>query len=135
MTVTPTPRAAGFSLLEVLVALTLLGMALLFSMSLIAQEPQIQRRLAAHGEALSVLDTLHEAIRDGMSLPLAPQRLDWQGLYDPAPVLTAARDLTVWSEVETLAPEGLYRVTLRARYFVGTASFDHTLETLVWRPR
>ncbi len=135
MTATSTARRSGFSLLETVVALALLGMALLFSMSLIAQEPLIQRRLAAHAEALSVLDTLHEAVRAGMSLPLVPKRLDWQSLYDPPRELSAARDLAVWAEVETLAPEGLYKVTLKARYFVGTESFDRTLETLIWRPR
>jgi prepilin-type N-terminal cleavage/methylation domain-containing protein len=126
---------SGFSLLEVLVALTLLGVALLFSMSLIAQEPQIERRLAAHAEVLEVLDALHEAIRAGMSLPLEPERLDWQELYDPPFELRAARNLTVWSEVESLRPEGLYRVTLKARYSVGPVSFDRTLETMIWRPR
>ena len=125
-TASPSPRSA-FSLLEVLVALSLLGVALLFSMSLIAQEPRIERRLAAHAEVLEVLDTLHEAIRAGMSLPLQPELLEWQDLYDPPLELRVARQLTVTSEVEGLRPEGLYRVTLKARYFVGMQPVDRTL--------
>ena len=127
-------RRAGFSLIEALVALSLLGVALLYSMALVAQEPLVERRLAAHAEAYSVLDTLHEAIRAGMALPDRPGRLDWRELYDPPPELRAARELAVWSEVETLSPPGLFRVTLRARYFVGERSFDRTLETMIWRP-
>ncbi len=134
MTTGSSARRAGFSLVEVLVALSLLAVALLFSMSLVAQEPQVERRLAAHAEAYAVLDTLHEAIRAGMALPDRPERLDWRALYDPPPELRAARELSVWSQLETLSPPGLFRVTLRARYFVGERSFDRTLETMIWRP-
>lgn len=127
-------HGSGFSLIETLVALTLLGLALLFTMSLLAQEPRIERRLRAHSEALGVLDAVHEAIRAGAALPPGSERFDWQALYDPPPALEAAENLALWTEVDRRSPAGLYRVTLRARYFVGPRSFDRTLETLVWRP-
>lgn len=126
-------RRGGFSLLEALVALVLIGLALLFTMSLLAQQPQIERRLTAHSEVLQVLGDLHETIRAGMRLSIGEQRLEWQSIYDAAPVLAAADNLVVWSTVERLEPEGLYRVQLKARYFVGHRTFDHVLETMVWR--
>jgi prepilin-type N-terminal cleavage/methylation domain-containing protein len=130
----PHPRDAGFSLIETLVALTLIGMALFFTMSLLAQEPQVLRRLRAHAEALEVLDAVHESIRAGMSLALGNHRVDWEALYDPPRTFDAATDLVVFSEVEARIPSGLYEVTLRARYFVGEQSFDRVLTTRIWRP-
>ncbi|MEE8525726.1 MAG: prepilin-type N-terminal cleavage/methylation domain-containing protein [Thermoanaerobaculia bacterium] len=127
-------KNAGFSLIETLVALMLIGMALFFTMSLLAQEPWVLRRLRAHGEALEVLDTVHEAIRAGRSLAPGSARLDWQRLYDPPRTLDTATNLVIFSEVETLSPRGLYQVTLRARYSVGNQSFDRVLTTMIWRP-
>ena len=124
---------AGFSLIEALVALVILAMVLLATMSLLAQEPFVERRLEAHSEVLEVLDTLHEAIRAGMRLPLGLKRYDWQLLYDPPRTLTTADNLTVWTEVEALSPAGLYKVTLRARYSVGAKSYDRVVETMIWR--
>ncbi len=125
----------GFSLVETLVALTLIAVALLFTIALLAQEPQVQLRLRAHRESLEALDRVHEAIRAGMSLRLGSHRLDWQSLYDPPPSHDAARDLVIWADVEARSPRGLYQVTLRARYFVGERSFDRLLTTRIWRPR
>jgi hypothetical protein len=121
-------------LVETLVALMLIGLALFFAMSLLAQEPLVLRRLQAHHEVLEVLDTVHEAIRAGMSLRRGSHRLDWQALYDPPRTLAVATDLIVWSEVEAEGPPGLYRMTLRARYFVGNQSFDRVLASRIWRP-
>ena len=127
-------KDAGFSLIETLVALMLIGMALLLTMSLLAQEPLVLRRLRAHSEALEVLDAVHEAIRAGMSLSPGSARLEWQLLYDPPRALETATDLVIFSEVEAQSPRGLYQVTLRARYFVGHQSFDRVLTTRIWRP-
>lgn len=125
---------AGFSLVETLVALALLGMALLLTMVLLAQEPQVERRLLAHREALEVLEAAHEEIRGGMALRPGTERLDWQRLYAPPRRLETAADLTLWTTVDPLTPPGLYRVRLRARYAVGRGSFDREVETRVWRP-
>ena len=126
-------QRAGFSLLETLVALSLLGTALLLTMALLAQEPLVGRRLTAHAEVLEVLDTVHEALRAGLAMP-GSARIDWQALYDPDRELEAASNLVIFSEVEALSPRGLSRVELRARYSVGERSFDHVLETMIWRP-
>jgi prepilin-type N-terminal cleavage/methylation domain-containing protein len=126
--------SSGFSLIEVLVALTILGVVLLFSMSLLAQEPRVRRRLAAHREALEVLETVHEEVRAGMRLSLTGRRIDWQRLDDPPRELAAAEELAVWAEVVEERPVGLYRVTLRARYFVAGQPFERSVETMIWRP-
>jgi prepilin-type N-terminal cleavage/methylation domain-containing protein len=134
----PHPSASGFSLLETLVAMALLGVVLLFTLSLLVQEPLVTRRLDAHREVLEVLDTVHEEIRSGMTLSLTPERLDWQTLYEPPRELQVATNLTITSVVEPVSPSalpGLFQVTLTARYLVGRRSFQHELQTRIWRPR
>lgn len=111
-----------------------MGIALLLTMALLAQEPQIQRRLDAHVEVLEILEAAHESIRAGRPLRLGRHSLDWEKMYDPPRKLAAARDLRIW--IETLPADsagGLFQVTLQARYFAGQQSHDRSLSTLVWR--
>ncbi len=129
------PVHGGFSLLETLVALTLMGMVLLFTLSILAHETRIGRTTAAHNEALDILDTVHEAIRAGLPLAVGSELLDWAELYDPPHEATIAERLTIAVEVRALTPSGLYHVTLIARYAVGPWPFERRLETMIWRPR
>jgi prepilin-type N-terminal cleavage/methylation domain-containing protein len=130
----PLPNS-GFSLLETLVALTLIGMVLLFTLSILAHEARIERTSAAHDEALDILDTVHEAIRAGLPLSVGSELVDWTALYDPPRETTVAEHLTIAAEVRALSPPGLYHVVLTARYAVGPRPFERHLETMVWRPR
>ncbi len=125
-------RRAGFSLVETLVALSLLGVALLLTLSLIYQEPRALRRLAAHEQALGALEGTLEAVRAGLRVPAGRESVDLAALYRPEEAI--AEDLVVWSEREPASAGGLYRLTLTARYRVGGQRFQRTVETLVWAP-
>ncbi|MEM7354043.1 MAG: type II secretion system protein [Acidobacteriota bacterium] len=122
----------GFSLLETLVALSLLGVAMLLTLSLLMQEPRTLRRLGAHEEVLRVLELTLEGIRAGRSVPEGRQALDLAALYVPED--SVAQDLRIWSERVEESPFGLYRLTLDARYRVGPDWFQRSLETRVWEP-
>jgi prepilin-type N-terminal cleavage/methylation domain-containing protein len=122
----------GFSLMETLVALTLLAFVLLWTMVLMVEEPQIQRRLDAHAEVLEVLEAVHEGIRAGDAVGPGETMVNWASMDDPPRSLVAARDLKVWSKVEAVSPKGLFHLTLKARYFVGLQPFERSLETLAW---
>ncbi len=125
-------RSAGFSLLETLVALSLLAVALLLTLSLIFQEPRTLNRLAAHEQAFRALEQTLETIRAGRAVPIGRHRVDpsWL-LLPPDP---AAVHLEIWSDRQPESGSGLYRLTLTARYRVGPRRHERTLETLVWYP-
>lgn len=122
------PRG-GFTLLESLVALAILGVALLLGMALVLQQPRLLRRLDARREALRALDSTLEAIRAGV-LPLQSSQLD--GFVTSAGS-GAPRDLVVFVEVTGGGRPDLYLVTLRARYSVYGQSFEPKVQTLFWR--
>ena len=112
----------GFSLLETLIALTILGIALLLGMSLLLQQPRVVRRLDAQRRALAELESTMEALRSG-AIPLQSARL---GPSDtPAVVIDV-------SPAE--GPPGLYQVSLRAIYLVEGRTLERTLDTLIWSP-
>lgn len=122
----------GFSLIETLVALLLIGVILLLAMSLLAQEPGIARRLAAQEEVLEILDAAHESIRAGHRLPSERAPLVWQELFEPGFSLRSASDLKMWTEVTPESIRGLDHVTLSVQWKAGGRSFERTLHTLVW---
>lgn len=129
----PPVRRAGFSLIETLVALSLVGVALLLTMSLLFQEPRVMRRVAAHEQALRALEVTLEAVRAGRAVPLGREQVDLAALYQPEE--ETADDLRVWTEREASSPGGLYPLTLIARYRVGGQPFQRTVETMVWTPQ
>ncbi len=122
----------GFSLLETLVALSLLAVAMLLTLSLIFQEPRALNRLAAHGQAYRALEQTLEAIRAGRTVPLGRELVDPDWLL--LPETPAALDLQIWSDRQEESARGLYRLTLSARYRAGRQWYTRSLETLVWYP-
>ena len=129
------PRAsAGFSLLETLIALTLIATALLFTLAFTAQQARIDRHADAHVEVLDVLETLHERLRDGSAPAEGHTPINWYAVFDPQHYPQVAEDLSVTLDVERLPLDGLYRATLRARYSVAERPFERQVETLIWRP-
>lgn len=112
----------GFSLVETLIALTILGTALLLGMSLVLQQPRVARRLDAQRRALAELESTMEALRSG-AIPLESGRL---GPSDaPAVVIDVS---------PAAGPPGLYEVSLRAVYLVEGQTRERTLDTLIWSP-
>ncbi len=128
----PRHNTRGFTLLEALVALSLLAVAMLLTLALIYQEPRALRRLVAQEQAYHALEQTLESIRAGRAVELGRQPVDPAWLLLPED--PAARDLQLWSELVEESATGLFKLTLTARYRVDHRWFEHSLETLVWEP-
>lgn len=126
----PLDSRDGFSLLEALVGLALIGVALLLSMSLLAQQPGIERRLAAHHEALLALRSQLESLRSAPALPKDGE-LDLTGFL-PSPA--AAENLRMWVDVEKRPERSLYEVELLARYAVAGKTYELKLRSMTFTP-
>lgn len=119
-------RERGFSLLEVLVALTLLGVALLLGGALIGQQRAALERLEAHRDAIFALEATLESLRSG-SRPLVSSVESWPS--------DSARNLRLAVEAVCIEPpEGLWRVRLEARYEAAGDLHERRVETRVFRP-
>jgi prepilin-type N-terminal cleavage/methylation domain-containing protein len=122
-------RPSGFTLLEALVALALLGVALLLGMQLLVQAPRVIRRLDAERQAFRALEATLEGLRSS-STPLQDEEL--QGFLTEAGS-PAPDDLTVSVLVAPADLPGLYHVTLTANYKVLNVKYTKRIETLFWR--
>ena len=122
--------ASGFSLIELLVALVLLGIAFLMGVQLMVQAPRVVRRTDAERQAFRALESVMEGVRAG-AFPIG--NLDIEVLEtavgDPAP-----DDLEIAMRAERLKPDGLYKVSLTATYTAVGEKKENTVETLVWAP-
>ncbi|MCP3961529.1 MAG: prepilin-type N-terminal cleavage/methylation domain-containing protein [bacterium] len=128
----PRSNASGFTLIETVVALSLLGVALLLTLSLIFQEPRTLRRLGAHQQAYRALEVTLEAVRAGMTVPPGHHQVDLGALYQPEEEV--AQHLEVWTETQQTSGSGLYSLVLSARYEVDGKRYHRHLETLLWAP-
>lgn len=127
-------RQSGFSLLEALVGLTIIAVAILLTMSLLAQQPAVELRIAAHQETLRLMEMemeilRSEARRTGGGEPEDGPR-DLSGLPPPTP----ERDLRMWVEMSRRPERSLYEIKLKARYFVQEKIYERTLRSLVFTP-
>jgi prepilin-type N-terminal cleavage/methylation domain-containing protein len=123
-------RQSGFSLVEVLIALVIVGMALLMGMGLALQNPRIVRRTDAERQAFRALESTLEALR-AKEVPLQTSRLGGfaTAVGDPAPL-----DLKVLIEVGPAGLPDLFEVTLSACYTVEHRKFQKSLKTMIWSP-
>ena len=124
------PCQSGFSLLEALIALVLLGVALLLGMELLLQNPRIVRRLDGERQAFRAMESTLEAVRAG-AIPLTSSDL---GRYSTAVGLPAPEDLAISMQVDPAGLPGLFQVTLRATYTVDQRKIQKELQTMVWSP-
>lgn len=123
-------RACGFSLVEVLVALTLLGVALLMGMQLVLQGPRIVRRTDAERQAFRAMESVMESVRAGL-IPVENLEL---GALETAVGAPASKDMKMLMLVEPTDVKGLYHVTLRTTYTTLGVKTEKTLQTMVWSP-
>src|SRR3954451_8239543 len=107
-------RPHGFTLLEAVVGLAILGVALLLGMALVIQLPRDIRRLDAERQAMRAMEASLEAMRAGI-LPVEDSELSGFITLAGAP---AARDLKITVPVSPTERPGLYQVTLTAHYSV-----------------
>lgn len=123
-------RRSAFTLLESLIALAILGVAILFFVMWIWQVWEAEKRLEAHRVALRELEAQNEALRSG-GYPPSPGEM---AILTPLTDLSRLGSHQVEAEAVALETPGLYSVTLRVRYQLGTQAFDHSLEALTWQP-
>lgn len=125
-----TRRQGGFSFLETLLALSILLLALLYGIGLLAAQPRVNARLEAQRQAMRAIEATLEGIRSGV-VPLFDS--------DHSNYATRAGgdlpdDLVVSVRVTPSGVPNLFRVTLTARYKVLGFPHEKRLETLLWRP-
>ncbi|HEX3551960.1 MAG TPA: prepilin-type N-terminal cleavage/methylation domain-containing protein [Thermoanaerobaculia bacterium] len=138
MAIPPGPSQSGqsgFTLLEALVALALLGVALLLGMELVLQNPRMVRRMDGERQAFRAMESTLEAVRAGViPLPLPPPRTAELGGFSTAVGSPARKDLAISMRVDFTALPGLYHVTLRACYTADARKVQKELQTMVWSP-
>jgi prepilin-type N-terminal cleavage/methylation domain-containing protein len=127
-------RPHGFTLLEALIALTVLGVALLMGMALVIQLRRDVRRLDAERQAMRAMEATLEAMRAG-TLPVELYKPDKP--YELSEFITLAgvppdRDtkLGVTVVVTLTSRPGLYQVTLTAHYLVLNTQHKKQLQAL-----
>ncbi len=129
----PCPRrgAAGFSLIETLVALAVLALVLLAGIAAVTGHRRALVRLAAEREATAAVGAVLEGVRAG-AVALAP---DQGPAALPPPVAGGrARGLRLWVETRETPEHGLWEVEVRASYLAAGAPRWRSVKTLVWRP-
>jgi prepilin-type N-terminal cleavage/methylation domain-containing protein len=128
--------AAGFSLIEALVALAILALALLLGLGLIWQQRRVLARLEARDAAESALVEALEILRSG-AVPLVSGPVLVRG--PEAPAAGRGGDLpddvsVVVHVVPAEPPAGLYRGRVLVRCTVSGQTVSRMAETQFWRP-
>ena len=117
-------RERGFSLLETMVALALLGLVLLAATGMVLYHPRMVRRLDAERQVYRAVEAKIEAMRGGVSLEST----------GPKPVFLpgSARNVTLQVTVTREPQPGLYRVVVDAEYTIYSQRLKKRVETMVW---
>ncbi|HEY0512770.1 MAG TPA: prepilin-type N-terminal cleavage/methylation domain-containing protein [Thermoanaerobaculia bacterium] len=123
-------RSSGFSLVEVLIALVLLGVALLLGVELVLENPRVVGRLDGERQAFRAMESTMEAVRAGV---IELRTGDLTGLI-PDVGTPVPRNLSMFMQVDPTATPGLFQVTLTTRYTVFNFPHIKQLQTMVWTP-
>jgi prepilin-type N-terminal cleavage/methylation domain-containing protein len=122
----------GFTLLETLVGLVLLGLVLTLVLSTFARLPAALERLWAKQAAYRTAEAVLEALRAGL-VPIAPGELEL-----PLADFGGGEPLGTGSRLRlNVVPEpqaGLSLVRVQISYTVRGEPAEAALETLTWRP-
>lgn len=118
--------AAGFGLVEALVALTILAITLLLGAAAVGQHLRIVQSLEARREALLAAEAVTESLRAGaVEIESGPVR--WTTAPPALPT-----GVTLELDVTPIAPPGLARVEVSASYQVRGDVRRVVLETMTW---
>jgi prepilin-type N-terminal cleavage/methylation domain-containing protein len=120
----------GFSLLETLIALAILGVAIFSMVGWLARSVSFEERLELHRLAIRELEAQHESMRAGLPLP----GLDGSYLVSPLTDLSGLDSPVIRLTVAPRLPAGLYAVHFEARYRIGGQRFERHVDSLTWRP-
>jgi len=119
----------GYSLVEALAAIAIVGMALLVSTNALQTHARLARRAEIQHEMLRSAEDALESVRGG-EVPLEEgplQLISEVGEFSRRAVYTMVR-------IEELETEGLYEVTARSRTHFVDQPMELELRTMVWRP-
>jgi Tfp pilus assembly protein PilV len=121
-------------LIEALVAVAIVGIALLFVVGLLAHEARLTARAAGQRDAFRLLEAALEGIRAG-AVPLEDATYsDPLPPFLPVPV---RRGAVLWIEVEKAGDppvKDLWQVTATVRYRAGRDILERRVTTRMWLP-
>jgi prepilin-type N-terminal cleavage/methylation domain-containing protein len=123
-------RLGGFTLIEVLVALTLATVALTLGLGLTLQQRRLDQSLRADEVAMRAIEASLESIRAG-ALPLESGELLPPAAYPPDPT---SQDLRLSLSVQSTTIPDLFEINIDAQYIVRQRLRTRTVQSMVWRP-
>lgn len=128
----------GASLIEVLVALSLIAFVLTTTLSFLAAMQAAERRLEAHGQVLRLVELQLELMRSVPYIP-TPGEVDLEAFFEqddvPGVDLSAAQDVRLFVEATSEPQPFLRYVVVRSTYSVVPGdSHEQRLETLMFVP-
>ena len=127
-------RQQGFSLIESVVALLLVTLALFFTLNLTTRQPRAAERLRANEAALRAVEAAIETVRGG-SIPLTEGRTRLMAPMAFLPDPDSEGIQVTMDVARSPRVDGLYSVTMEARYLVDDRVRVQRLQTMMWRPR
>lgn len=122
-------RCSGFTYIECLAALTIIGLAIVAANAVFVARPGLEAGIQAREEATRALQLALETARAG-AMPLVSSE---QSVPLPPDAAVAARSLTVTLRIRPLQPAGLFEVRGRAHWLSAGRGHSQELLTMVWR--
>jgi len=119
--------SGGFTLLECVIAVAIVGFAILVAATALSAQARSADRLKARQQLLRSAEATLERVRAG-ALPLASASCD-----TAAELESEADPIRSTLQVRQLETPGLYEVTAHAARTVRGHSIEVTLQTMVWR--
>jgi type II secretory pathway pseudopilin PulG len=115
-------------LIEALVAVAVIGVALLFLVALLAHEARLAARAPAQRAAEQLLELAIEEMRAGL-LPIESTSFSSAAEWSP---LAGHGGTVMWIVATELDAPNLWEVTVKVRYRAGRDLLERSLTTRVW---